>query len=334
VIVEAMRLLKAGGHCIISVPFDVPPSLWRPLFFIQVVFQGYLLGNPYYRGRCGHVNSFSVESITKAFQRRGFIVESAFVMRKLTIFLSARKPGTIGAFSRSWEDVTVILPTLNEEKNISGIINRLVADYPGCEIIVSDDGSTDKTKERVSDLPHSKITFLDRSKKDVHGLTVSVLDAVDLVKTKYFIVMDADGQHPSEKVGDMVNILRCGASLVVASRVEVEQGWGVLRRLISYCGTLLGKTVLIGRSKNFLTFDVLGGFFGCNTLFWQDSIPESVKRTRFRLKGYKVLFDFLKYAPASVDIEEVYYRFETRKAEISKINPKVYWEYLMSCLTP
>lgn len=67
VIKESKRLLEEGGHCIISVPFDTLFSLWRPLFFLQVLFQGYILQNSYYKNRCGHINHFSIEKIKRSF---------------------------------------------------------------------------------------------------------------------------------------------------------------------------------------------------------------------------------------------------------------------------
>jgi rSAM/selenodomain-associated transferase 2 len=43
--------------------------------------------------------------------------------------------------------LSVIIPTLNEESSIGGLIGALQAQDPGCEIIVSDGGSTDRTRE-------------------------------------------------------------------------------------------------------------------------------------------------------------------------------------------
>lgn len=72
-------------------------------------------------------------------------------------------------------------------------------------------------------------------------------------------------------------------------------------------------------------------FFGVVTKFWNKCLPKRAKRKYFRLKGYKVLFDFLKYVPSRLNIEEVYYIFKTRKADASKINLRIYFEYLKSC---
>ena len=334
VIIEGKRLLKKGGYFIISVPYDVVCSMWRPLFFLQVLLQGYIFGNPYYKARCGHVHKFSPETIKNAFIKNGFEVELIFDMRKFTIFLCARKEGTNEKTENSYSDTTIIMPTLNEGKNISKVLKNIINCYKDCHIIVSDDGSRDNTKEEVMNVGYENLVFLDRAKEPVHGLTVSVLDAIEQVDSEYFVVMDADGQHPFEKIGDVVNSLRYKKGLVVASRVEVEKEWSFLRKLLSFSGTAIAKTSLLLRRKNYLSYDILGGFFGCDVQSWKKYIPDSSVKNRFMLKGYKVLFDFLKIAPRELQIEEVYYKFATRRADVSKINFKVYLEFLKSCFKP
>jgi len=334
VIDEARRLLKNGGHFIISVPYDVVLSLWRPLFFLQVILQGYILGRSYYRARCGHVNHFSPEKIKNVFTKHGFNVELLFDMRKFTIFLCAQKTGADDTPTGSYNDTTIILPTLNEQRNISNIVEDIVGRYKGCHIIVADDGSQDGTKDAVMGVGYENLTFLDRGEKPIHGLTASVLDAIESVGTRYFVVMDADGQHPCKKIRDIVNTLRLKSKLTIASRVEVEQQWPFLRKAFSYLGTLIGKASLLLRGKNYLSYDVLGGFFGYDSKSWNEAVSNTAAKQRFRLKGYKVLFDFLKSARRDLEIEEVYYKFATRRAEISKINFKVYMEFLKSCLLP
>lgn len=334
VIKEAGRLLKAGGFCIVSVPCDVFFSLWRPLFFLQVLLHGYILRDVYYLNRCGHINHFSVETLQSAFLKEGFDIDLVFNMRRMTIFLCARKKMRSEFPVYEYADTTIILPTLNEARNITNILSYIANTYRHSNIIISDDGSKDNTKDLALRFNYERLVFLDRSGKEIHGLTASVVDAVPLVKTKYFVVIDADGQHPPKKINEIINILRLGSKLVVASRVEVEKEWGILRKLISYAGTALGKISLLLRGKKYLSFDVLGGFFGCDTDFWNQCASHEFKERHFRLRGYKVLFDFLKYASQNIDIEEVYYKFETRKSGISKINLKIYFEFLISCLSP
>jgi len=334
VIQEAHRLLKKGGYFIISVPYDVTFSMWRSLFSLQVILRGYIFGNPYYKARCGHINHFSPDMIREAFTKYGFNIELIFDMRKFTIFLCAQKDGTNGEPNESYSDITIILPTLNEERNISKVLKSIISRYKDCRIIVADDGSKDNTKQVVNNIEYENLTFLDRGEEQIHGLTVSVLDAIELVETEYFIVMDADGQHPYEKIGDIINTLRHKNGLVVASRVEVEKEWSFLRKSLSFSGTALAKSSLLFRRKNYLSYDVLGGFFGCNLKTWTDCVPNGSVKNRFMLKGYKVLFDFLKVAPRELKPEEIYYKFATRRADVSKINIKIYLEFLKSCFLP
>jgi SAM-dependent methyltransferase len=292
VIKEAKRLLKKGGYFIISVPYDVFLSMWRPLFFLQVFLQGYIFGNPYYRARCGHVNHFSPKKIKSTFTKYGFSVELVFDMRKFTIFLCAQKNGTENTPTESYSDTTVILPTLNEQRNIPNLLESIITRYKGCYIIVADDGSRDGTKKAVLNVGYENLTCLDRSEEQFHGLTASTLEAIELVKTKHFVVMDADGQHPYEKIEDIVNMLRLGGGLVIGSRIEVGKKWPFLRKSLSYFGTLLGKTSLLLRGKSYLSYDILGGFFGCDLKSWNTCVPKADVRKPFRLKGRKVLFDF------------------------------------------
>jgi len=94
-------------------------------------------------------------------------------------------------------DVTVIIPTLNEEANIRELIGIILKLYKGVRVIVVDDASTDNTRDFVRILAkrNKEIMLLDRSGK-VRGLTASVLDGANLVKTEKMIIIDGDLQHP------------------------------------------------------------------------------------------------------------------------------------------
>ena len=46
---------------------------------------------------------------------------------------------------KSSQSISIIIPTLNEEKNISNLLPYLRSNFSSCEIIISDGGSSDKT---------------------------------------------------------------------------------------------------------------------------------------------------------------------------------------------
>ncbi len=95
VIAEIFRILKPGGHIIVSVPYDTILSLWRPLFFLQVIYQGYLRGKAYYRRRCGHINHFNPQTLQQTFRNNGFEIIEVYSHYRFNIFLTARKPRAI-----------------------------------------------------------------------------------------------------------------------------------------------------------------------------------------------------------------------------------------------
>ena len=56
----------------------------------------------------------------------------------------------------------IIIPAYNEEKNIAGVLNGIIAAAPGADILVVNDGSEDGTEEiarrlcvRVINLPYN-----------------------------------------------------------------------------------------------------------------------------------------------------------------------------------
>ena len=94
--------------------------------------------------------------------------------------------------------ISVILPTLNEEKNLKILVpqisslfeNDLKLEY---EIIVVDDGSTDSTNEYISSLMENnksiKLILRDKEK----SLPLSILDGIKSSQFDNVMWLDADG---------------------------------------------------------------------------------------------------------------------------------------------
>lgn len=221
----------------------------------------------------------------------------------------------------NYSDTTIIIPTYNEEGNIGILIDKL-REFKGIRIIVSDDGSRDKTQEIVK---KKKAMLIDRSDKPVHGLTGSVMDAILKTNTNFFVVIDADFQHPPEKIKEMVKKLREGNDVVVGNRIKTER-FSFSRRLISKTAYLIGYLRLI--FKKFPKYDIVSGFFGGKTNMAKKIIQE--KYNKFELRGYKILFDLLKYLPSSTKTSKVDYEFGMRKHGQSKLNKKVVYYYFRS----
>jgi polyisoprenyl-phosphate glycosyltransferase len=102
--------------------------------------------------------------------------------------------------------LTVILPVYNEEagifKNTMKIKAVLEEQEITHEFILVDDGSTDQTWEEVHQLTqHVKLQALRFSRN--FGKECAIMAAMDHVRTDVCVVMDADLQHPPEKIVDM-----------------------------------------------------------------------------------------------------------------------------------
>ena len=230
-----------------------------------------------------------------------------------------------------YKDVTVIAPTLNEEDNIGTFLHEICKLYRGIHVIITDDGSVDKTQEIVRRIAakSKRLLLLDRSQKEEKGLTAAVIDAVMKVETKYIVVMDADTQHPIQKVKEIVGGLRAGNVVVVACREKVLSDWALWRRITSKGATFLGDAVLMLNRMS--CKDVMSGFFGIKTDVFKERILLGKKR--FVGKGYKVLFDLLKQLPYGTPVKEVFYVFGTRGKGHSKMGLKHFLYFLQSLLT-
>ncbi|UCE13208.1 MAG: glycosyltransferase [Candidatus Heimdallarchaeota archaeon] len=230
--------------------------------------------------------------------------------------------------SQSAEQLTVIIPTLNERINVEKMIDRLLSLYQQVSIIVADDGSTDGTNDVVLNwsVKNSRVFFLDRKEEAIKGLTISLVDALKITKTKFFIVIDCDFQHPPEKITDGLNLMIEGYQLVIGTRSSVE-GWSFRRKIISWGATTLGKFSLLLRRRP-RPKDIMSGFFGGEVQFVKELIDQHPKT--ISPKGYKLLFDLLKVLPRKSEIGEFFYTFQAREAGESKIGMKQILVYFRS----
>ncbi len=96
-------------------------------------------------------------------------------------------------------DLTVIMPAYNEEESIGEVINRIRAVNPNWEIIVVDDCSTDSTKE-VAEKAGAKVVRHTYNLGNGAAVKTGALNA----KHEILVFMDADGQHPPEKIPDLL----------------------------------------------------------------------------------------------------------------------------------
>jgi glycosyltransferase involved in cell wall biosynthesis len=101
--------------------------------------------------------------------------------------------------------ICVVVPTYNNDRTIVRVLDK-IKEY-AYDIIVVNDGSTDNTKELLSNYKTTNIIILnhDRNKGKGKALKTGLSKAITL-GFKYAITIDADGQHYPEDIPYFVEV--------------------------------------------------------------------------------------------------------------------------------
>ena len=112
-------------------------------------------------------------------------------------------------------EICVVVPAYNEEDSIEGVIRRLKELSLHLDILVIDDGSTDKTRHLAIT---SGVTCLSHPINcGVGAALITGLTWASRSQYKQVIILDADGQHPSESIKSMLEALQ-RSDLVIGCR--------------------------------------------------------------------------------------------------------------------
>jgi len=123
--------------------------------------------------------------------------------------------------------VAVVIPALNEELAIRGVVESVLAIAPN--VIVIDDGSTDATVERIADLPVTLIRHATPLGKG-QGLRDGFRKALEL-GFDAVIAMDGDGQHLAADIPRMLAAARAYPEhIVIGARIRNKENQPPARR--------------------------------------------------------------------------------------------------------
>jgi glycosyltransferase involved in cell wall biosynthesis len=123
--------------------------------------------------------------------------------------------------------IAVVIPALNEERAIRGVVQSVLAICPN--LILIDDGSTDATLQRVADLPITVIrhaTPLGKGQALRDGFRKARELGFDAV-----VAMDGDGQHLAADVPRILAVAqRYPEHVVIGARIRNKQNQPAARR--------------------------------------------------------------------------------------------------------
>lgn len=134
--------------------------------------------------------------------------------------------------------ISIIAPMYNEEKNIPFLYEKLVnvteeiSDY-GFEIIFVNDGSRDKTIEELRKLEEKdeRIRVIDFSRN--FGKEIATTAGINQSRGEAAIMIDADLQHPAEKIAEFLEKWENGAEVVIGIRAK-NKGEGIIKKTGSF----------------------------------------------------------------------------------------------------
>jgi glycosyltransferase involved in cell wall biosynthesis len=137
-------------------------------------------------------------------------------------------------------DLTLVVPALNEERNIAGTLDavaRVLASCPGksAEMLVIDDGSTDRTAAVVEEISaRDPRVVLVRNPENL-GLGASLQIAIARAAGRQLLIVPGDNDLPSQTLLELIR--NAGKADMVMCYFENREQRGRVRNLLS---TLFG----------------------------------------------------------------------------------------------
>ena len=224
--------------------------------------------------------------------------------------------------------VSIIIPTYNESKNILQVLKSIGENLPlnfSTQAIVVDDNSPDGTGKMVEDylknfkkIANYTIDIIHRTAKK--GLSSAILKGVQYAKGDTIIVMDSDFSHPPQIIPLLLDALKkYQCDIVVASRYVKGgniHGWPLKRKLMSKLATVIAK-----KGLGVHITDPMSGFFAFNRAI--------IKGLKFDAIGYKMLLEILVKTKGAT-VKEIPYTFTDRKFGSSKVSTSTAIDYIKS----
>lgn len=202
--------------------------------------------------------------------------------------------------------VLVIVPAYNEQASLAGVIAELLALPPHIDIAVIDDGSTDHTRPVALEAAGAAgVNGADSARCRVISLPFNLgIGGAMQAGYRYAhaqgydvaVQVDADGQHPADRVVDLVAMLHeARADLSVGSRFLAPEGPGYdtpMGRRLAIVGIAMLLRLLSGQRFS----DPTSGFraagrraIACFAHWYPDDYPEPEVLLLLRRAGLRVV---------------------------------------------
>jgi hypothetical protein len=162
-------------------------------------------------------------------------------------------------------DTLVFLPAWNEEENLPAVLEELRGGLPEADVLVVDDGSTDRTAEVARGHSAEVISF-----ESNRGLPAGIGAGYRYALDQGYAFcgrVDADGQHPVAQLARLLARVRSGeCDVAVGSRFASGDGFAPYRYRSSgarrFGTALLRRALKVALRRPFL--DATSGMYAAN----------------------------------------------------------------------
>jgi glycosyltransferase involved in cell wall biosynthesis len=182
-------------------------------------------------------------------------------------------------------NVSIVIPAYNEAESIGGLVEQIRAAYPESEIIVVDDGSSDKTAEAAS---HAGASVYSHPYNIGNGAAIK--SGIREASGDILVFMDADGQHDPADIASLLEYFP-EYDMVVGARSfsgQASFGRAIGNKIYNWLGTYVAKFPIQDLTSGFraVKADIAHGFLYLlpNTYSYPTTLTLGVLRTGRSLK--------------------------------------------------
>lgn len=162
-------------------------------------------------------------------------------------------------------DTLVFVPAWNEELNLPAVLDELRQELPDADVLVVDDGSTDRTADVARAHGAEVLSFGEN-----RGLRAGIAAGYEHALERGYAFcgrVDADGQHPAHELRRLLELVRAGETdVAVGSRFVSGPGYEPYRyepEGIRKLGTgLLRRSMRVALGRPFA--DATSGLYAAN----------------------------------------------------------------------
>ncbi len=216
--------------------------------------------------------------------------------------------------------VSIILPTLNEEKNIFKIVKLIKKNTKPLknEIIFVDDNSSDNTRKEIIKVK-KKFKNIKKIFRNERNLSTAFISGLKISTGSLIVLMDSDMQHDPRNIKkSIIKMQKDNSDMIIGSRF--------LKGSKNFKGTLI-SLFRLSLSKTFINLfnlifssnisDPLSGFF----VVKKSKIYE--KERFLYKKGFKIVMDYYLLLKNKIKITEIPISLNKRQNGESKLNFKI-----------